>query len=90
MEDTYLDADAMLRRIEKMRTEAEDVYKTLTATEVVMEKLKKYFMGESANRLQSKFADLASTYKELLNYLNSKADAMRELTANVTAADEGN
>ena len=64
MEDTYLDADAMLKRIEDMKREAEDVYTTLSASEDVMNRLKKYFQGVSANKLQAKFAELAGTYKE--------------------------
>ena len=71
--NTYLDPDAMVRRINKMKEEAEAVYKEISKANFIMEDLKSNFTGESAARLQKKYNDLANTYDELLRFLNEKA-----------------
>ena len=86
--NTYLDPDAMVRRINKMKEEAEAVYKEISKANFIMEDLKKDFTGESAARLQKKYNDLANTYDELLRFLNEKATMMAGLTTNIKNADE--
>ena len=89
MEDTYLDAQAMLKRINTMQSEAQDIFKEIEKTRDVMEQLKEYFEGVSANRLQNQFNEIAATYKDLYEYLKRKAALMDQLTKNTEKTDEG-
>ena len=88
MINTYLDADAMLKRINVMQEQAEAVFQQIEKTKDVMEELKRNFEGASAARLQEKYNNLANTFNDLLSYLKQKADDMQTLTTNVTRADE--
>ena len=88
MINTYLDADAMLKRINVMQEQAEAVFQQIEKTKGVMEELKRNFEGASAARLQEKYNNLANTFNDLLSYLKQKADDMQTLTTNVTRADE--
>ena len=88
MENTYLDAQAMLKRINTMQNQSETIFREIEKTRDVMNRLRNYFEGSSANRLQKKFDDIAGTYKDLFEYLREKAQLMDELVANTKAADE--
>ena len=88
MEDTYLDAPAMLNRINKLKEEAETIFKEIEKSRDIMNRLRKYFEGVSADRLQKKFDDIAATYREFYNYLNEKAELMNRLVTNTQRADE--
>ena len=88
VQDTYLDPEAMLKRIKDMEDQAQKVYSQISKTQTVMEDLKESFEGTSAMRLQAKYTALSETFSDLLKYLHQKAEDMQTLTGNVEAADE--
>ena len=88
MENTYLDPEAMLKRIKDMQEQANKVYQEIQRTQGTMDELKENFEGTSAARLQQKYDELANTFQDLSNYLQKKAEDMQTLTGNVQAADE--
>ena len=83
-----LNAEAMLNRLESMKTQADAVYQQITKTSGVMEELKTYFTGTSATNLQQKHESLESTYASLLSYLEGKIAEMQTLTGNIQRVDE--
>lgn len=86
--DTYLDAEATLTRLRNMDSQSSKVKEVLDGTKDVMEDLTHNFTGVSAATLQKEYNDVAETFTEFRNYLESKIIEMEELTGNITATDE--
>ena len=88
MENTYLDPEAMVKRINQMKEQANRIFSEIKKSGYVMDDLKKNFEGTSADRLQHKYNELADTFDDFLAFLNQKAQMMEALTANIRKADE--
>lgn len=88
MQNTYLDKDAMITRISNMQQQAQTIRAVLEDTRNIMEELKRNFQGDSANRLQAKYNELAESFSSLNSYITEKADALRNLASNISSADE--
>ena len=88
MENTYLDPEAMLKRINTMKEQADAIYSEIKKTRLIMDDLKHNFEGTSADRLQKKYNELADTFDDFLAFLNEKAAMMEGLTTNIKKADE--
>ncbi len=88
MQDTYLDADATLERMQKMETQADTIKTVLDSSENIMEELKENFSGVSAMKLQNNYNEIAETFSQFRNYLQSKVKEMETLTKNITTTDE--
>ncbi len=88
MENTYLDPEATLKRINNMKDQANKIHSDISRSKDVMEELKKGFEGESANRLQQNYNKLANTFDDLLKFLQSKSEMMNDLTTNIKRTDE--
>lgn len=88
MENTYLDPEATLRRINNMKDQAQKIHSEIDKSRNIMEELKKGFEGASADRLQSNYNKLADTFDELLKFLQSKSELMSSLTTNIKKTDE--
>lgn len=86
--DTYLDAEATLTRLRNMDSQAGKVKDVLDGTKGVMEDLTHNFTGVSATNLQKEYNDVAETFKDFHNYLQSKIIEMETLTGNITTTDE--
>ena len=88
MENTYLDPEATLKRINNMKDQAQKIHSDIDHSRDIMEDLKKGFEGASADRLQSRYNKLAETFDDLLKFLQSKAEMMSDLTTNIKKTDE--
>ena len=88
MQDTYLDPEAMIKRLNDMDNQAHKVYTKIQETQTVMEDLRESFSGTSAMKLQAKYEELANTFSDLFTYFQKKAEEMQILTGNVQNADE--
>lgn len=88
MQDTYLDAEATLNRMRKMETQADTVRTVLDSSRNIMDELHESFEGVSAGRLQNSYNEVADTFAQFRNYLQSKIKDMETLTANITNTDE--
>lgn len=88
MENTYLDPEATLRRINNMKDQAQKIHSEIDKSRNIMEELKKGFEGASADRLQSNYNKLADTFNDLLTFLQSKSELMSSLTTNIKKTDE--
>ena len=88
MQNTYLDKDAMITRISNMQQQAQVIHSILEETGNVMDELRRNFQGDSANRLQAKYNQVADSFNSLNNYISEKAEALRNLASNISSADE--